>query len=520
MGYSPVPIPGFGGGLNLRDRVDAVDPTQAIDALNVTFGTRGSVQQRAGIDNLTASPLTAAGATMIPYYQTATTPSVVVGCGTRVEAVAAAGTVTSQTGLTTGTWGFARFGTPGVEAVYFGQGSTNLNKLVNTTFTTAIASTPEAGALCVMPASNRLVATRFLNTTGGPDGTAASSSPSHVYFSDEGAPETWTTTNYIQLTPGDGEAIQACVAWKEFVFVFKESKFFVFTEESADAAGAPIFNYRTVDAGVGAIGPKSVCAGTDGVYFAGRDGVYKTTGQEPQRVSGAVDPIFDSSVSASDFYQGGTLLQSQATNTALWWHNERLYVGFTSTGTANNYTLIYDPTYNWWSLTDLKAAAGCSFRRSSTPELTFCDTTNKHVYFSNSSLTSDNGTAITSRWRSGWTDFDTPTQKTVRRSEVWGTGAVFAGMSPDFEAATGTLELLNFADATTTTWNLEAWNVSTWATPAQLVGAHRKTSTRGTVFSLSFYNATLDQRWSAHRLEHQIRQPRQPGVLRTEVTAS
>lgn len=519
MGYVPVDGPGFGGGLNLRDAPNVVDPSQAIDALNVVYGETGSVRQRDGYDNLTASAMTNAGATMIPYYQTGGNPQLVVGCGTRVEAVATDGTVTSDSSLTTGTWGFARFGDPNTERIYFGQGSTVLRRLTNTTFA-SVANTPDAGSLCVMPKSNRLVACRFAsgNTTGGPTGGAGTSSPSHIYFSDAGAPETWTTANYLILTPGDGEAIQGCVTWREFVFVFKESKFFVFTEESTDAGGDPVFNYYTVDAGVGAVGPKAIAAGREGVYFASRDGIYITTGQEPQRISDAVDPIFDDTLQVSDFYNGGALLQTQAANTALWWHNERLYCGFTSTGTSNNYTLVFDPAFGWWTLTDIPAACGASFRISSTPELVFADTTGKHVYRSNSTLTSDNGTAITSRWRSGWTDFDSPTQKTVRRSEIWGTGVVKAGLAPDFELGTGTLETLDFTDASASTWGGTTWGASTWATPAQLIPQHRKQSVRGTTFSLSFFNNTLDQAWSVHRLEHQLRQPRQPAVMRTETT--
>src|SRR5690606_20907564 len=48
MGYAPQPFTSFGNGLNLRDKADAVDPADAIDARNVEFTERGSIKQRGG----------------------------------------------------------------------------------------------------------------------------------------------------------------------------------------------------------------------------------------------------------------------------------------------------------------------------------------------------------------------------------------------------------------------------------------------------------------------------------------
>ena len=519
MSYSEASFSGLGAGLNLRDKADAVSEAEAIDCLNTVFTERGAVKQRDGFNNLTSSAMTNAGATMIPYYQTANNPQLVVGCGTRVEAVATDGTVTSQSGLTSGTWGFARFGTPTSERIYFGQGTTNLNKLVNTSFTTAIANTPQAGALAVMPVSNRLVAGRFAsgNTDGGPDGSASSSSPSHVYFSDAGAPETWTTTNFIQVTPGDGESVQAIVTFGNDVFIFKESKFAVVYGESVDSGGDPVFDYRVIDVGQGALGPKAVCVGTDGVYFASRKGIYKTTGGEPVCVSEAVAPIFDSTTTASDYYLGGTMLQSQAANTALWWHNDRLYVGFTTTGTANNRTAVFDPTYGWWSLWDTPAACGASFRRSSTPELVFADTTNKHVYYMNSSQTSDDGTAITSRWRSGWMDFGISDRKRVREWKVWGltdtSSALGIGVAVDFDAGTGSLYTLDLSDPSVDTWGGTTWGGGEWAVARALVPEIHRKSAAGTTFSVTFQNSTLNSGWAVHRVTAHIAGQRIPSVI-------
>jgi hypothetical protein len=65
---------------------------------------------------------------------------------------------------------------------------------------------PKARYLAIDSDSNRLIASGFSTTSGGPHGGI--SSPSHVYFSDPGDPEAWTSNNFVQLHPGDGEAIQ------------------------------------------------------------------------------------------------------------------------------------------------------------------------------------------------------------------------------------------------------------------------------------------------------------------------
>lgn len=536
MSYSALPLPSFAGGLNLRDKEDNVDATQAIDALNVTFTQHGGVKQRPGFAALGSAHTNALG-TIMPYYKTdGTGPFLVAGAGTRIEVLDTTGAIVSsgaQTGATSGTWGFARFGSPNNEYIYAGQGSDTIYRWSGSAWSQP-AGMPKAGSLAIQTPDNRLVAARFNGTTGGPTGGAGTSSPSHVYFSDAGAPETWTSTNYVQLTPSDGEKVQAVVAWREFVFVFKETKFFVFFGNSVDSDGNVVFNYRVVNSGQGAVGPNAVCAGTDGVYFVSRRGVYVTTGQEPVRISDLVDPIFDSTQSASSFYLGGTMAQSSASNTALTWHNDRLYLGYTSTGGANNYTLCWDPVFKWWTLYDFPAAALCSWRISSSPELMFADTTNKKLYRHNTSYTSDDGTAITSRWRSGWFDYgwitrygrmyNSPAEKTIRGFKVWGSGIVSVSIAHDWGIGAGDTDLVNLTPAGATgslfggANNFGGTGNFGDSAPA-LKGYTVRRAVRGSTFSLSFQNSTLNQAWSVDRLALHLRSVRRDSPVEAEAPA-
>jgi hypothetical protein len=427
--YLPQSFRSFGGGLNLRDKADVVEESQAIDCLNVLFTERGSVRSRDGYGTF-ASGLTNAVDTIAPFYRSGATAQLLAGCGTRIEALDNAGAVVaSNTGLTTGTWSFARFGDPNQERTYAGQGDNLLQRWTGAAWS-AVASSPKAGALAVEAVSNRLVAGRFNGTAGGPTGGALTSSPSHVYFSNAGDPETWGTNNYIQVTPGDGEKVQAIVAWREFVFIFKETKFAVVYGEDTDGAGQPVFRYRMVDAGIGLASPRAVAIAEEGVYFMDRKGVYRTDGGEPQRVSSLIDPVWGLG-SAEDFYLGGVIAHSAITNCAMAVHDRKIYLSFPTSSTADR-TLVYDPRYEWWSIYDLPAACLTSFRPSTGQAELFFGHSNGVARHS-PSYADDAGTDITSRWRSGWFDYGLSDQKTIRESKVWGKGATYLAISNDFK---------------------------------------------------------------------------------------
>jgi hypothetical protein len=522
-GETSFPHEGFGGGLNLRDKSDSVDPAQCIDALNVLFTDRGAITQRPGYDNLTSSALTNRPASLEAFYTSSGTKQLLAGCGTRLEAVEAGGGVkASATGLTNAVWDFTRFGKPNGEVAYAGNGTDTLRKWNGAEWTAPKATVdgvaekamPKAGSLCVWPAAgNRLIATRFSTTTGGPN--AATSSPDHVWFSDPGDPESWHTTgteeNTVQLMPGNGEPIQAAITWKDFVFVFKETSFFVFTHQGVDTEGSPEFVFRPVEAGVGLAAPRAVCIHPSGVYFMSRNGVYRTTGQEPELISSLVEPIWSADV--SPFYLGGTLATGSITNCAMGAWEDRVYFAFPSES-ANSRVLVYDPRFEWWSLYNIQASCLATFRPSSAEELVFGYASgSNHIGRHSSTYTNDDGAAIESRWRSGWFDFANPDAKVLGSAKFWGSGKVQQATGCDFRQDPGTLAPLDFSDPTAPEWGSPEWGEFEWAETRGLVQKSRMTAVLGTTFSLYFTNSTLDQEWSMHRSTHHLREIDKPSTV-------
>jgi hypothetical protein len=295
----------------------------------------------------------------------------------------------------------------------------------------------------------------------------------------------------VGLNPGDGEALEALVAWRDLLFAFKQTKFFVFYGNSVDAVGGPVFNYRTVATGVGIWNRGAACAGPDGVYFVDRTGIYRTTGGPPQKVSTPVDPIFKygyGGLTASSFYQGGQLATSP--QGALKWHNGCLYFTFAATGSSTrNRVLKWNPTLDAWTLWAIPMHNLTSFGTSGFIErdLVFSYATgSNHLGRMSTSFDDDDGASIPSRYRTGFSDLGIQgRKKDIDGTRLWGTGTVAVAGSKDF----GSLDT--------------ATNVTLGTSPAIDSGLHNKQK-EGELVSYEF-SGVSGGAWTLHRYAHMVR---------------
>jgi hypothetical protein len=551
-GYRQFSFNDLSAGLNLRDKADAVKDGEAIDLLNVQFTERGAIQQRAGYVDHTPADLSSRVDSLSPFYTAAGARQLVAGAGTQIIAVDNAGaTVAATSGLLGGPWAFARFGDPTHEYLYAANGRNTLQRWNGATWATGdVLATvngvpnvpmPRAGAVCVTAstpgstsgtnASNRLVATAFgTQADAGPGG--AQSTPSRVYFSNAGQPEVWETDgdpgvpgtraargrNFVDLTPGDGENIMAAVAWRELVFIFKETKFFVLWGESAGADGTPVFQVREVVNSIGLAAAQAVAVGRDGVYFMNRRGVYRTSGGDPVLLSDAVAPMWTQDPDV--YFQSSPINLARLDLIRMLWHMERVYIAVpTGAAAANDRVLVYDTQHNWWSLYDWPAAGLASFRADARPEVCFgYSSGTQRIGRQLLSATTDRDQPITSRWRSGWGDYGSSQVKTFRETRVWGTGAVVVSLSVDFNP----VQLANLdtalgahadwpADGGTWAGYIAPLGVR-WPSVGQLSDELVRYSTRGIVFSTQFSNSPQTSTWSVHRVARHMREIREASV--------
>lgn len=353
---------------------------------------------------------------------------------------------------------------------------------------------PTPYTLAAQPKDNRLVCWGFATATGGPNGAA--SSGSHVYFSQPDSPLAYDVTDYLILSPGDGETGRAAATYNDFLFLFKQSKFFVFYGNSVDSTGGAVFNYRTVGNAFGgsssAIYQGQVCSAPSGVYVITDTGVWKTTGGAPVLVSGALSPLFNQNVSTLAYQGTGytKLAPRSATGSGgSFWHQGKVYFSVTITRgastTSSGWLILDEQSGQWvvWELADTPRV-GASVSGAAVFPSGLSTSGRKGLLSMDGTATTDNGTAIASYYTSPYLTYGEPkAEKHVRASELHGTGTVTLAWGKDLQTH-GTAETVTFSSG---------------------VG-HARTGARGR--ALSFKIAASAAGWTVNRVVPLLQQVR------------
>jgi hypothetical protein len=225
-----------------------------------------------------------------------------------------------------------------------------------------------------------------------------------------------------------------------------DRSFAVFTGVSTDATGGPIFNYRLVDTGIGCAGDYAACAAPDGVYFVHADGVYRTTGGEPQLVSQALQPFFDERTHPF-FSQVGPL-----TSPRIHAGDDRLYVW--QRGSTEMFMM--DLRSREWTYWELGVAAYTLLPLDTPREFLFTNSTGQLYKFS-PDYANDDGTAIASHYQSGFQTLAEGKRTRLRGVRLEGSGTLSHALAVDFATAGATQSVtLGTAPATDEGWDRRA----------------------------------------------------------------
>jgi hypothetical protein len=353
---------------------------------------------------------------------------------------------------------FARLGTPAASYTYVGgQFGEGVKRWDGEAFSAPKCSVdgaagkemPNASGLAAWSdGGNRLVVAGATGATG-PGG--ATSSSSHVWFSEPGAAESYESTAYVQLSPGDGENILDACEWNGQIFVFKKSRFFVFYGVSTDAEGKPIFNYRTVEIpGNESLSHKyysgSMCVpAADGVYFLTDHGIYLTNGGTAVPASTTLEGLRESvryEGPALTTFEGEGRLLSLMNATSIERLGERLFIPLYELSPveakapepAISRTLVYDIPREAWLVWSGKVRGMVVMTQEGGEE--------PHLYFSafgggiyryDPGETADAHVTMAPRWQSGFYNLGSEDEKALTQAKLWGSGEVNVATAKDFE---------------------------------------------------------------------------------------
>jgi hypothetical protein len=438
MAYTPVEIPSFGG-LNLRVDPQQVGVSGAVDLMNVLLDRTGRLRTRDGYASFAAAgpasctPLLVMSQPSVTYAAGGA-PSPLVNLFTvhRTSAGKLGINVTSQAGSliynyttawdASSTEAYAAVST-GYGLYFTSPGSQNMARVdVLGDHGTDVAGVG-GGPLAMTATDFRLV----------------SCYQSRVKFSDPGNGTVFGVNNYVDLDPGDSELIAEAVTWNTYTFIFKQSKFFVYTGTSVDGSGNPIFNYRAVRSGQGVRDAGGALATAEGVYFVNDAGVWLTTGGPPRKVSGAIDDLFQqnslpyTSSSVTNIIANGTIKRLAASR-------RQLYV-FTGAGTlamdreSGAWTAhSFAPTYgDGWNTTSLRPVP------ESNEDLVFIKSGSVNAFKFAAGTITDAGASISASYRTGfWTPGQPGAETIIRETLVDGSGTVTLKSSSNDTVALGT----------------------------------------------------------------------------------
>lgn len=280
-------------------------------------------------------------------------------------------------------------------------------------------------------------------------GDRVTAGPDYVFFSQPNDAETINELDFVRLGPGDGDAIQAIVGWRDLLFVFKQRRFWVFTGVSTNFQGVSTFQSRAIDVGVGAVGPDAVTVGDDGVYFVTEKGLYRTRGAEPEILSGAVEGLWTRELPAT--FSGEAMKAASLSTISCNIVRDQVFITYEGTGDLVNqptFCAVYDILGEWWSiwraggkgasttqLRDVATTGGLpfevfAFRFTDAPELVQSMGGTLLREGATPSDTTDNPYGF---MQTAWTDDGVAR---VRRQAAWeiaGKGSLEAGFITDFD---------------------------------------------------------------------------------------
>lgn len=290
----------------------------------------------------------------------------------------------------------------------------------------------------VTPVSHRLVQGGIGDDPSGGTKTGAST----VFFSDPDDGDTYGTDNWVDLDADDGEKITSIATLADDLYVFKQTKVYVFYGESVAADGSPEFNYRRVELPArvvsvfGHIEGRRVAEAPGAIYLSTLAGIYRITqGPRFELLTTPLSPLWTSldGVAGRVFSDTGTGTSPDVGQVppAIQFAAGRLIASYVDQDASENRQYVYDTVSGAWSRWDIDASVFSEIgvgKWHTSPPGNLAENIyfpiGGDVYVMAPSVDDDAGTDIAWSYTSGYQAPAGSNRVRVRGSSVWGSGTV------------------------------------------------------------------------------------------------
>lgn len=210
-----------------------------------------------------------------------------------------------------------------------------------------------------------------------------SSSPSTVWFSDVGAPESIQPDYNFEVRTNDGDRIMALAEFQNQLMVFKETSFHKLIGNSAEN-----FELIQISSEYGCLSNRCVIPYANNVAFLDRKGIVNYNGASWDVISNPVESIFRRMNLAA--------ARENATGLNHIYRNQLWFAIPVDNSTTNNITVVYDYLVDGWTFFDGYSPASYAYVKAqlSTPT-EWHGSYSGLIHYSGSSFYSDSGRAIT-----------------------------------------------------------------------------------------------------------------------------
>lgn len=124
---------------------------------------------------------------------------------------------------------------------------------------------------------------------------------SRLYFSDLADFTSWPTTNFFDVNPGDGDAVNDLVVYQDNIVIFKDNATYVLAYDTGPAQAV----LQVINGDIGSMGPRCVDVYENSIFVLKYNQLYEMSNYDYVRVSVKLPFEFDNTVPTGSYAAGG-----------------------------------------------------------------------------------------------------------------------------------------------------------------------------------------------------------------------